>query len=541
MVFGEVVVGDVDIVLHARFASEVTPPFLDGPRHLLLHPGFNRGVGGFSRGLHDEERIHEGVVDGALQVVSLLQAFRRESAQDPFPVDLVGRDFERAVGPHLGSFEIESIHGEDDRLGRIERGPSRGNFQRERGDVLGDHTDQFVTDDGGVELSAVPVLVEGIDLRPVHLVVLEGVGGEMDATGVGIAALGHDRIEPGFELQLRFRVVAVTGFGADEVQQLHPFVLVPGLHHAGGLNLDVVGTAVGDGRQMTEIGGVAWAVVPGPELLLVPGGREGFLLEDLEKVGRFREPGSRRVAREQVGVVDGHLPTAGPAHREAPHGDPILVDLVPAFHRVHPLQHIDFPGHFERVAVPPVGVEHERVGGGELTLARLGAMDEVELAQLLAPAMQPDIEPVLARSVEGGGVGNDQSIGLDAAIDLRDITSRDGAGLLRPGSVTSQQRFRTLDPLPQQFLGDGEFFDVEELVVLEGTRHGFVEDDHIGEETRRFRIGLLSELCQQRGQLRETRFKFGANVRGNFNANLRDGADILGEVIRRSIGPGRLT
>ena len=70
---GDVFVVDGGIALHPCFAAELGAPGVDCVLHLLLDPVAGLVVHWFAAGLNHHERIHEGIIDRALQIVPLAE------------------------------------------------------------------------------------------------------------------------------------------------------------------------------------------------------------------------------------------------------------------------------------------------------------------------------------------------------------------------------------------------------------------------------------------------------------------------------------
>src|SRR5687768_1652000 len=102
---------------------------------------------------------------------------------------------------------------------------------------------------------------------------------------------------------------------------------------------------------MSEIGGVARAVVHPPQLLFIRCRREGFVLEDLQKVGSLGKAGSWIRGEPAVGIMYGELPAGRAAHRKTAHGDPIVVDAVMLLNGIERLERVNLARELVRVAV----------------------------------------------------------------------------------------------------------------------------------------------------------------------------------------------
>lgn len=69
------------------------------------------------------------------------------------------------------------------------------------------------------------MLAERIDRDPIHAVVAKRVRRETDGVGYSDSAEGHDAVNATIDLQLRHRMIGVSGVRPDEMRQFDPFGL----------------------------------------------------------------------------------------------------------------------------------------------------------------------------------------------------------------------------------------------------------------------------------------------------------------------------
>ena len=120
----------------------------------------------------------------------------------PDVVDLDELDVPRAVGAGAGNRHLDGVDREQRGRRRVERAPAGRHVERQRGDVPGDDLDGRIAQQPGPDRRPGPVLAEGVDRHPAHLVVLERVRDEVDAPEDPLAAGGGDAVEPPLDLFL---------------------------------------------------------------------------------------------------------------------------------------------------------------------------------------------------------------------------------------------------------------------------------------------------------------------------------------------------
>ena len=321
---------------------------------------------------------------------------------------------------------------------RRRTGQSRS-WQRERQSRYVFRIDrEFVGGELGVDVRPLPMLLQAVHRQPGIAVIAEGVRREPHLGRRRVAALFHDGVDFLRQLLLGFRLVGVLGVRADEVRERQPLALGGGNHHVGGLLLRVVGAAVGHGRAVEQVAGVVGGVVHVIELLFVPRRLDGLVLEDLEEVGGFAEAGPRRGGAPDARVVDGEVPAGRPAHREAADHHAVVVDGVVLLDAVHRLERIDFAGEFVGAAVAAVEAQDEGAGRRELGVRFLAAVDEIQFGQVLAAAVAPEIETVLFGRARLERRRDDQPVGLDGAVDARDVAAPTSPVAVVQGALPSR-------------------------------------------------------------------------------------------------------
>ena len=119
---------------------------------------------------------------------------------------------------------------------------------------------------------------------------------------------------------------------------------------------------------------------------------------------------------------------------------------------VERLEEVDLAGELVGVAVSPVRMQDEGVGRGELAGRLLPAVDEAELAQVLAAAVAPDVQPEWMRRIGPVRLRHDQAVRLDGAVDLRDVAAHHQPGRRVPGARPSRNWPARSRPAPEQVL-----------------------------------------------------------------------------------------
>ena len=153
------------------------------------------------------------------------------------------------------------------------------------------------------------------------------------------------------------------------------------------------------------------------------------------------------------------------------------------------LQHVDFAGKLEGVAVAAVGVEHNRVGRDDRARIIEPLVKELHLTDLLATTVQPDVEAAWLRvgHVEVGR--QDEAVGLDRTVDPRTESADCEPRLCRrtgrivddqgPSAVLHEHAEPSACGVEQPL----RLFDLllfVEKPVLDGELHGAGEHEHLG-------------------------------------------------------------
>ncbi len=282
----------------------------------------------------------------------------------------------------------------------------------------------------------------------------------------------------------------MAGVRSDEVGELDSFLLEGEGHHVGGLLLDVLLAAVGHGRAIEQIAGIVGGVVQVPELLLVQGRFDHFLLEDLQEFLRFAEAGAWGSRAPQTGIMRGQLPAGRPAHREAADDATGLVNGIACFDAGQRLQAVDLAGELVGAAVAAIQVQNDGVGGDELAGRFFPAIHKGQFRQLFASAMAPDVEPMLAGQAGLERRRHHQAVRLHRAIDLRDVAAHDQPGLRRPGRLALAQRAGPVGALLEQVASHRYLLEVVELIVGQGVANRVVVDLDVRKEIDQASLAL---------------------------------------------------
>lgn len=530
--------GEVDVILDSDVAAVVFSPLVDGAGEFVPGPRARGFVERFAGGAHEQERIHERIVDGALEPRTF--AWGAVGGERPeAPVIALAMEGGRpgAVGAWAGGGQRGAVDDDVDGSVEIEWGVATGQFEGEGGDVgEGEPHLLGVGLEHGFDAGGFPVLAEAFEVDPRHATVTEGVSDETDGAGEGIAAEGGGGIDAAVDFGFGFGGVLVAGVGAEDVEEVEVFELQGTFHGAGGLDLAVAFAAVGDGGDHGEVEGVGGGVVKAPEFLFPGAGLERFLLEDAEEFGGFAEAGSGSGGGPEGGVVDGEVPAGGAAQGETSNHETMVVDRVPRLDIGEGFPGVGFAGEPGAVAIAAVGVENERVGGGEFASPVHAFLEEGEFAQLFAPAMEPEVESVSVRGVGVVAVGDDETVGLDRSVDSGDIAEHDETGPGEPGHAAFVQgteptpAFRELGSCGSQFVG------VVNLAVAHRPIDRLLEDAHIGDagpcRGGEGGFGRIDGGAELFGAFAENALVLGRDG----DAGWGDGANPGGEVVGGAIG-----
>ncbi len=424
------------------------------------------------------------------------------------------------------------------RVCAVERAVARVHRQGQGGDSAGVDRDRGRARDLGIDTGPLPMLGKSVHDDPMHPIVAQRPRREADLPRQRLTAAGDDAVHATVDLSFGCRGVEVLGIDTDDVLQRHAFGGKRLLHHVGGLLLRVVVAAIGDRGAVDEVDGPIVAIVEVPELFFPPGRFQLFLLINSQELRRLREARARRRRRPAPGMMHGEMPARGPAHRESAHGDAVAVDGVVLLDVVHSFKCVHLAGKVVRVGIAAIGVQHESVRRCEVAKRLLPAVDEGQLAQRLAAAVKPDVEPMLKGGAWPIRRGDDQAIGLDRAVDLRDIAADDKACCRGPGGDTLTKLLDAVLALVEQLACDGDLVFLKELAVFQCVMDGVAVDLDIGQE---FKQSGLS--CQRGAQSVDVAFE--ADDTGGqadtvelreFDAGRRDRSHLFGDVIRGAIG-----
>ena len=431
---GDVRVVDGRVVLHRRITAELAAPFELGPLQLRLRPGIHFVIPCGLGGLHKEELVHEGIIDGAAEAVLFQQLALVLQFGTERLLPTTFREAEMhapgAVGSRAG--DIERLAFDDDLhlFERPQRGVTGGHVESEGGDVLQPHRHLRGADDAGVQAGTHPVLLQSVDDEPVHPVVAQVPGGQVDILRLAVATERADVREAFLDLDERVGMDFVARLRTDDVHQIHLLAAQRPLHDVGGLLLLINFTAVGDRRAHFEVQRIVRGIIPMPELLLKPGRvRHILALKAAEEFRRLRKTraGVRRAPFFRV--VHRKLPGRRAAHAEAAHHDAVLIDGIELLRVLQRLQQVDLAGEFVRAAVTTIRMQHDGSLGLHIAHLLAALVDEGQLAQRLAAAVAPDVRAHRRADIR---LRNHQAVRLHAAVNLRAVGPHHEPLLLRP-------------------------------------------------------------------------------------------------------------
>ena len=163
--------------------------------------------------------------------------------------------------------------------------------------------------------------------------------------------------------------------------------------------------------------------------------------------------------------------------------------------------------------------------------------DEVHLAERLAAAVPPEIEPMLVLRGEVVVLRNDEPVRLHAAVDLRLVAANDRPGLRGPGRLAGlellrsfQSRRENLLHVPARILRS---LAVVDLVVIECPANRLLVDEHVRKQF------VLADVLDEPLKFGQSLLDLVANRVGNLGSPGRHGADVIGNVVGGPIGRGR--
>ena len=272
----EVIRGDV-FILHVLVefdggeTAELTAPLPRGTLHLRLSPSTGFLVQGLTRGRHEEERIHEGIVNRAREAMFLDQAtFRQGIHQRPAALTVGQSSLPGAIRSGARPFDILAIDMNHDLLAHIKRGLARGHIEGQGSDIISLHRDGLLLardlrDDAG----GLPVSLHSIHLHPVHTVVAEEISHEANLRRHGIAPVHGDQVQAALDLNERVWVDFVGRLRSDDMDEVDVLGQEVLGHDVCRLLLFINLAAVGNGRRVGEVGGDVGGVIPRPQGLLI--------------------------------------------------------------------------------------------------------------------------------------------------------------------------------------------------------------------------------------------------------------------------------
>ncbi len=282
---------------------------------------------------------------------------------------------------------------------------------------------------------------------------------------------------------------------------------------------------------MSQVEGPLVAVVEIPECLLPRHRLQLFLLKHFQELRRLGESCSGIGRKPAIGIMRRELPAGRAAHGKTSHADAVFINSVTLLHILQSFQDVDFARELERVAIATVGMQHDRVIRSKLTGVLHAVPQEIHFAQLFASPVKPDVAASRHAVINGIRRRNHQTIRLHGVVDAADVASYDKPLLSDPFRLASQQLIRSLDAFDQQSIGFVEFFDVKELLIVQSTSDGSLEDHDVRQQSNlhcvlRFSNGR--DLILNHLQLSSHRVR---SIRRNINTQLRNASDLVGDVV----------
>ncbi len=214
------------------------------------------------------------------------------------------------------------------------------------------------------------------------------------------------------------RIDAVSHAGTDDMPQSYAAPLKCSFHDIGGLFLDVLFTAVSNGRALNKIDGRLIAVVHVPECFFPWLWVERFFLKELQELGSFRKTGSRIGGKPIARIMNGHLPATCSAHGKTSNADQVWIDSIAVADRFNSFESVDFAGQFECIGVPTVRMKDDRFFGRVSPFVFHSLENKVVFAERLASTMKPNIQSEVIRTIVVVIFGYNQSVRLSRAVDF---------------------------------------------------------------------------------------------------------------------------
>ena len=182
-------------------------------------------------------------------------------------------------------------------------------------------------------------------------------------------------------------------------------------------------------------------------------------------------------------------------------------------------------------------MQDEGVGRGELARIAGPVVDEGQFAQILAAAVEPEVEAEGLGRVGGPRRRHHQAVGLDGVVDARAVPAHHQAGLAGPGGGSAAQGRYPFGGHLQLQAGGIDLIGPEEFIIPQRPIHGLVVNLHIRQPGQQ--RGLLRELALQRfqvgTQLGDALSQFIAGGFGNRDARRRHPANLIRPVVGRPI------
>jgi hypothetical protein len=289
---------------------------------------------------------------------------------------------------------------------------------------------------------------------------------------------------------------------------------------------------------MATLSGVCGGVVQAPEVLFPQGGFQFLVLEDAQEFGGFAETGSGSGGGPAGGVVHGEMPAGGAAEGKPADHQAVRIDGEASLDILQGFPGIGFAGEPGAVAVTPVGMEDEGPRWGELPAPAGTFRHEGQFAQLLAPAVKPEVQPARRAVRRNGAVRNHQPVRLDRSIDPGEVAQGHGTGPLQPRGLAPGQRPEAFPALRELAAGGGEFVGLVDFPVSNRPLDGFLEDLDVGESVAMGGGEAWLHGLDRRGQGCRALQQLGSQGFGDADAGRGHRTDCVRPVVRGSIGVG---
>ena len=140
---------------------------------------------------------------------------------------------------------------------------------------------------------------------------------------------------------------------------------------------------------------------------------------------------------------------------------------------------IRFARELAGVAVASVEMQNDGVLGLKLAGILHAVIEEVDLVERLAAAVEPRVHAPAVRFFGAISGRNHQTVRLHAAINFRGVGANDQSGGPGPRRIAAGQSVGSFGANAKQLLGPVDLLLAEELITFEGEPDGFVEDQDI--------------------------------------------------------------